>query len=223
MEFNFTTISLKKYFFVVFGLIALWILGVIIFALYVRCLICLIVYALGMPVFVLAKHTIFFRAESETVILNESGIGLPTKKTFIYWNELIWFFDGDGGKSWYGSSIRLKRKNGKGISIVYFRRNNNQEDWYRFKEYFFKMLKEKCPDIRNYYDSPVWNFYIYFLVGIIVILPVAFIILKVKMTAVIGPYMVALGTSLALIGQIISNRNKDRHIKSGSKKAIAKE
>jgi hypothetical protein len=35
--------------------------------------------------------------------------------------------------------------------------------------------------------------------------------------------MVALGTSLALIGQIISNRNKDRHIKSGSKKAIAKE
>ena len=183
-------------------------------------------FLIGMPVLVLSLKRTIFKVKPLTVEIDQDGFRLIERDIFVPWDQLVSFYFGDNGRKRFISSIQLKLKNGKKMDITYFRKfdkNDNKEEWYRFTDCFFTKLKEHCSDIGNYYDSPAWNFYVYFLIGIIVLLPVAFIILKVKMTAVIGPYMVALGTSLALIGQIISNRKKGRLVKSGSKKTFAKE
>jgi hypothetical protein len=194
-------------------------------AVYLDEMVAFLFFLIGMPSLVLSLKRTIFKAKTLTVEIEEDGFRLIERDTFVPWDQLVSFYFSDYGRKRFISSIQLKLKNGKKMDITYFRkfdRIDNKEEWYRFTDCFFTKLKEHCPNIGNYYDSPAWNFYIYFLVGIIVLLPVVFIILKVKMTAVIGPYMVALGTSLALISQIISNRRKGRLVKSGLKKRETK-
>lgn len=221
MEFRFTTIPVIRLSIVLISLVLFWLSGTYLIAVVLKSHLYPLFFV-GIPAIVALHHKFFFRTIPLTIIFSEEGFELKEKKTSVKWDELVWFYYADGSNNWLKGSLRLKRKSGEILNIQFFRHENYKQEWIRFSDLFFNYLQEKCPGIRNYYDLPIWSFYVYFLIGILVLFPVVFIILKVKMETVMGPYLVTIGTCLMLIGQIISNRRKGRLVKSGLKKRETK-
>jgi hypothetical protein len=217
MEFQFTTISKTKLYLTMISIFIIWLTGVILTAVYLKNHYLLILCSVGISAFVALKHSFFFKALPLTVLIDENGFELKEKFIYIRWNELVWYNDMDKGKESFFNQLTLKLKNKKKVGIFYFRKNNNQQDWYRFTEHFFSMMRKNCPDIKNYYDNPVWDKVIYFLIALSILIPLILIILKIKIIAVLGSFLGFSSAAISTYAQIRSNRTQQKAVKPDRK------
>ena len=217
MEFKFTSSTALKYNITVFLWIFVFLFGTFFIGTCVRITsIIIIIYSLTvipLIVLIILKPSLFFKAEPITVSIDSDGFELKERNIKAYWNEMDWYDFQDITKQSEKGLITIKLKTGKKIRILYLKKGDYQEEWIRFTEYFIKMMKENCTDIRSLYDLPVWNLITYVMIGMIVLFPLLFLVTGIKIPLV-ASYFLIIGICLTSVAKIRNNRTLQKTIES---------
>jgi len=172
-----------------------------------------IIYSFGIIVIIYSNLEIVFKPYSLTVFFDDNSFTLKERQVTVKWHEVITYLDTSNSGGFY-PSIVLWLKNGKRISISCFRTKNNLEEWQKFSDYFLKVLRKNCPDLKNYYDRKEWDFLVYFSYIILIITPVILILVNAKPVYFFSVMLGVAGFSIRTITSVRGNRKSQKQYKT---------
>ncbi len=161
-------------------------------------------------VIIFFKKLLFFK-EIEFIFLEESFKINGFDMKFSY-KEIVWYkIENHGGKLY--EYLVFKPENDSIFRIACYTKRD-RIIWNEFISEFVKTIEAKNPALVNYYDSKKWNFIIaaifasYFLIPIVLIYGIGFN--REQMRELIPQALLYNGITMAYIGNILSNRKKNK-------------
>jgi len=213
MEFKITTISVYRYLLVMLVLLLILFIGISLIGVFLRDAFLSIAFLIFIVFFVIVFYDFLYKALPLNILILEDRIELKEKKKTIYWDEIVWFSHAASGQN-YMDYISIKLKNGERVNITFFQKNKNHPEWDKFIKCFFTHLKEKCPDIKSYYDLKAWNIVIYLFYVLNIFVPVVLILLKAKILNFMATEFMLLSLSFQVISRIRNNRSTTKQHKT---------
>lgn len=150
----------------------------------------------------------FISVFDEQITLNQNSFNIKSKCIDVDYSNVKWYKVEESGNLF--DVFKLKTNNGKTISIVRYKKEQTIDEWQTFKSKLISLIEKNSVNVRNYYDAPIWNYVVYFIVLIWIALPITFIIIKIDRLKAIASMLVFIGSSIPLIITIKNNQNRNK-------------
>jgi hypothetical protein len=143
----------------------------------------------------------------ETIFIYDTGFHIKSQNRTIEWENIKWFKI-DNSTSPLVDLIEFGIENGKNVSFSFYKKTQNVNDWQLFKSDIKELVNNNCENLKNYYDSKVWQIIMYVIIISWIIVPLVLFVLGFSLVKMIPSFLIYIGSTIPLITLIINNKKK---------------
>lgn len=143
----------------------------------------------------------------ETITINDSGFHIKSQNRCVEWKDLRWFRI-DNKTSPLIDIIEFGIDNGRKISFTFYKKTQKPNDWPLFKRDITQLVDQNCKNLKNYYDTKIWQSLIYVIIASWVIIPSVLVGLGFNVVKIIPIVLIYIGSTTPLIVTINNHRKK---------------